>query len=134
MPYQVQTQSIPKPQEAPPLQGRIVSSAEEILPGEVPMNGTTSIFPLADGSGIITKTWGKDGLIKQMLYVPPFEEQKVENEKEDSTSIILERLDKIEKLIAKNNKGNYNKKSFNNKNRQGENNGYSTNSFESNSK
>lgn len=95
------------------IQGRIVASAEDITPNEVPMNGNISIFPLADGSCILTKTWSNDGIIKTGLYVPytPPQNNSEEEEKkisEDTSAIILEKINKIEKMIAKNYKRPYN--------------------------
>lgn len=103
------------------IQGRFIQKAEDIVPGEILMNGETSIFPLIDGSGILTKTWSNDGIIRTGLYVPyvpPTQEEETEEKKtsEDLMAVILERLDKIEKMIVKNNNNNYkynnNKKSY----------------------
>lgn len=96
------------------IQGRIVANAEDITPNEVPMNGSVSIFPLADGSCILTKTWSNEGIIKTGLYVPYIppqnnsEDQEEKKSFEDISAIILERLDKMEKMIAKNYKRPYN--------------------------
>ena len=64
MPQQVPQQN-PQPQVnfTQNLDGRIVNSAEEITPNEVPMNGSVSYFPLKDGKRIIGKRWNSDGTI-----------------------------------------------------------------------
>lgn len=50
------------------LHGRIVNSANDILPNEVSMDGTISFFPLSDGSGVIGKQWNSDGTIRTYTY------------------------------------------------------------------
>lgn len=115
--------SQPQPQaQVQLIQGRVIKNAEEIVPSEIPMNGSTSFFPLADGSCIFTKTWNGKGTIDTniyTLYIPPKEEELEDNSVDNNNNIIfntiLERLDNIEKMIV--NKTQQNKKTYNNKNK-----------------
>lgn len=54
--------------QAPAINGRYINSIEEIMPQEVSMSGTPSLFPLADGSAIIAKQWANDGTIRTVRY------------------------------------------------------------------
>ena len=111
--YQNQPQMQPQPQpqvqqpqqqaQAKVIQCRGVNSDSEILPNEIPMDGSVCLFPKNDWSCIYAKTWSSDGTIKTFI----FECQKPENQGEEQPvnkeySAILERLDRIEKSIKKN--------------------------------
>ena len=106
------------------LAGRVVSSEKDIRPNEVPMDGSTAIFPQADRSCIHVKWWGNNGLIEGVTYVL----QQSENQQTAQSPFdeILTRLDKIEKSLARNNqKSFYNKPRSNNStpvNKEGESN------------
>lgn len=80
--------------------GRLVDSPDEIAPKEVPMDGSLGVFPLRDGSGIITKSWMSDGTIRTTRFVK--EEQA--SAKADPYNDILIRLERLEKQM--NNKFN----------------------------
>ncbi len=48
-------------QKPPAMSGRVVSQEADITPQEVPMDGSFSWFPMADGSAVIGKRWNSDG-------------------------------------------------------------------------
>ena len=50
--------------------GRMVTNADEIVPQEVPMDGSVSLFPQNDYSCIYAKTWTKEGTIATLKFVP----------------------------------------------------------------
>lgn len=56
-------------QKPPAMSGRVVSQEAEITPQEVPMDGSFSWFPMADGSAVIGKRWNSDGTITTLRYV-----------------------------------------------------------------
>lgn len=93
--------------------GRIVNRVEDIMPMEVPMDGTVALFPLADWSGICVKVWASDGQIKTFNFIP--EEVSTFTAVEDNTQNkeVLERLDRIEEMLSK--QQNFYKKSYNKK-------------------
>lgn len=74
--YQYQYQ--PPAQQAPMTQqsifGRMVNEESEIMPNEVPMDGTIAFFPRVDLSAIIAKQWVQDGTIKTVTFVPVIQE------------------------------------------------------------
>ena len=77
------------------LNGKIVDSIDVVKATDVPFDGSVSYFPLADGSGIVTKQLQMDGTSKIMVYKP------VENEKIETKYITYEDFDnEIKKLRA----------------------------------
>lgn len=80
--------------------GKVVTRPEEITPSDVPMDGSMSLFPLADGSSIIGRTWNNDGTIRTIKYVIQNDIPVAEESKPDANiAEILNRLDTIEKLL-----------------------------------
>lgn len=51
------------------LPGRFINNESEIVPGEVPMDGSISFFCTNDLSRIIIKQWNNSGLLDSMTYV-----------------------------------------------------------------
>lgn len=77
--------------------GRTVQNIAEVVPQEVPMDGSVALFLMADLSAIFAKAWNR-GTISTVKYVPeqisepeptpdPFQQQ------------IFARLDAIEKVL-----------------------------------
>lgn len=93
------TQTVP--QQA--LHGRIVHSESEITPQEIVMDGTISIFPLADYSMIICKQWKSDGTIQTLRYIPKqdSEEHIVTSPIDELKKHIDDRFDLIEASLTK---------------------------------
>lgn len=99
-PIPVPVQQMQQPQRPSVVPGRTVASENEIKPNEIPMDGTISLFPLSDYSAIFAKQWKSDGLIHSVKFVPAqIEEQKQEKSFNET---VLERLDKIEKMLTPN--------------------------------
>ena len=86
------------------LKGRMVTREEDITAGEIPMDNTLSLFPLADYSCIYAKQWQPNGTIATVKYVP---EVQVQETKEVTTSgevdldELYERLGNIEHMLRK---------------------------------
>lgn len=64
-----------QPQQAQPsatqgMSGRVVADIKEIVPQEVPSDGTFGFFPMKDGSAIYAKTWNGDGTITTIRFAP----------------------------------------------------------------
>ena len=76
--YTPQYQQPNQPQYARPtmLQGKMVDSLEVIKAIDIPLDGSVSYFPMADGSAIASKQLQQDGTSKITIYKP------VEQEKE----------------------------------------------------
>lgn len=56
--------------QAKGLQGKQVESIEIVKNTEIPLDGTTSYFPVADGSAIVTKQLQTDGTCKITVFKP----------------------------------------------------------------
>lgn len=74
----------------PTLSGRIVKSVEEIVPNEVPMNGSVALFPTADMTSIYVKGWNPDGTISTIRYTPV-----VDNEQQEPTITLADVMDQL---------------------------------------
>lgn len=55
-------------QQAQGLQGKLVDNIEVVRALDIPLDGTTSYFPLANGSAIVTKQLQQDGTSKIVVY------------------------------------------------------------------
>ena len=72
------------------LLGKSVDSVEVVKAMDIPLDGSTSYFPLTDGSAIVTKKLLSDGTSKTIVYKP------VEEPKSESPKYIT--LDELEKM------------------------------------
>ena len=74
------------------LYGKQVDSLEVVKAIDIPLDGSVSYFPLANGSAIVTKQLQQDGTSKITVYEP-------NTQKEDTKFATIEDIDKrIEKL------------------------------------
>lgn len=77
------------------LNGKQVDSIETVKSMDIPLDGSISYFPIANGSAIVTKQLQQDGTSKITIYEPK-EQKETKEEKLD-----LNKLDDIqENLIA----------------------------------
>lgn len=77
--YQQPTQQYMQPiQMSKPigLLGKVVDNIEVVRATDIPLDGSTSYFPLSDGSSIVTKQLKADGTSKIVVYKPVDEENK----------------------------------------------------------
>lgn len=58
------------------LQGKVVDNIEVVKAIDIPLDGSTSYFPLADGSAILSKQLQQDGTSKLIVYKPISNEDK----------------------------------------------------------
>ena len=58
------------------LLGKVVDSIDVVKASEIPMDGSTSYYPLSDGSCIVTKQLQNDGTSKMVVYKPTQEDKK----------------------------------------------------------
>ena len=74
------------------LYGKQVDSLEVVKAIDIPLDGSISYFPLANGSAIVTKQLQQDGTSKITIYEP-------KTQKEDTKFATIEDIDKrLEKL------------------------------------
>lgn len=91
----VQTQQV----EPEHVNGRFISSHDEIAPSDVPMNGRVSIFPMSDYSCIFAKKWDANGNIVTVKYVPAVEAQPNQGEGiSNDNSALMELMDKVNNI------------------------------------
>lgn len=57
------------------LQGKSVDSVDVVKAMDIPLDGSISYFPLADGSAIVSKQIQNDGTSKTIIYRPVIDEQ-----------------------------------------------------------
>ena len=83
------------------MSGRVVSQESDITLQEVPMDGSFSWFPMADGSAVIGKRWNSDGTIQTVRYAPEATEpQQPVDVVPAYVSDISSRLDRIEGILT----------------------------------
>lgn len=82
------------PQASLGLQGKLVDSIDVVKAIDIPLDGSISYFPIADGSLIVTKQLQKDGTSRTVIYKP------VEQEAEKKVDYITSA--EFEKRIAEN--------------------------------
>ena len=58
------------------LLGKVVDSIDVVKSLEIPLDGSTSYFPLANGEAIISKQLQNDGTSKIVVYKPAKEDKK----------------------------------------------------------
>lgn len=83
------------------LYGRVVASPDDIMPNEVPMDGTPSFFPKEDFSCIYGRKWMPDGRIVPVTFVPQVDTQAdpEPNQNGGQMEEILAKLASIEALL-----------------------------------
>ena len=73
----IQTQPyIPPMVQQQTLLGKVVDNIEVVKAMDIPLDGSTSYFPLSDGTGIVTKQLQNDGTSKMVVYKPVQEDKK----------------------------------------------------------
>lgn len=92
--YQQQYQQYQPTWQPRQIQGRTVSSPDEITVQDVPSDGSLALFPSSDGSCIYGKRWESNGSISTCVYV----QQQVETERPDRIQDISDKLDTCERL------------------------------------
>jgi hypothetical protein len=73
----IQTQPyIPPMVQQQTLLGKVVDNIDVVKAMDIPLDGSTSYFPLSDGTGIVTKQLQSDGTSKMVVYKPTQEDKK----------------------------------------------------------
>lgn len=57
------------------LQGKSVDNIDVVRAMDIPLDGTVSYFPLADGTAIVTKQLQQDGTSRTIIYKPVNEQE-----------------------------------------------------------
>ena len=80
--------------------GRMIYSPNEIMPQEVPMDGSVSLFPMHDWSCVYGKWWTSNWQIQTVKFVLEKPKKQID-ESAVSLSDISERLNKVERYLFK---------------------------------
>jgi hypothetical protein len=51
-----------------PIRGRIVTSEQDIVPAEIPMDGSICLFMTEDCKKVIAKQWNSNGVLQSIIY------------------------------------------------------------------
>lgn len=92
------TSPLQNPMQNSPLQnrqflnGKSVDSIDVVKAMDIPLDGSISYFPIADGSAIVTKQLQTDGTSKTIVYRP------VNEEKKDTPAYVT--MSELEKTIS----------------------------------
>ena len=88
------------------LQGKSVDSIDVVKAMDIPLDGSISYFPLADGSAIVSKQIQSDGTSKTITYRPVIDEQieqikyaTLEDVKQEIKNIDLGDIDDLKEEI-----------------------------------
>lgn len=87
------------------IRGKVVSSVEDIMVNDVPMDGSQAVFVKSDMSEIYTRGWRSDGTIVSHVYRPvePPKMDEANNVPHTDINTIYEaindRLDRIDKRL-----------------------------------
>ena len=104
-PYQPQLSQLQQTTRAV-IFGKTVSDESQILPSDVPMDGSIAIFPLQDYTRIYAKQWTKNGTIQTMVYIPQPTQQETTANSSD-LDILTSHIDsKIDEVLTALNKRN----------------------------
>lgn len=95
-----------KPQETqqqspPPLNGRLINEERDILPKEIPMDGSVSVFPKSDFSYILAKAWNANGTIDTVKFIPDIPAAQPQTSTDTNMQQILDKLNKMEETLSK---------------------------------
>lgn len=80
----------------PPINGRTITTEQEITPRDIPMDGSVTYFPLADFSAIIGKYWDDTGTLRKMCFVRADESNQNGSENGVTLDMVLAKLEEIE--------------------------------------
>lgn len=69
-----------------PIRGRIVTSEQDIVPAEIPMDGSICLFMTEDCKKVIAKQWNSNGVLQSIIYSISSNEQAAINKLELTAS------------------------------------------------
>lgn len=95
-----------QPEQSYDILARTVESENDILPREIPMDGSFRLFVKRDLSKIYAKTWGGNGLPQTIEYEPVKKQEPADTQKQVQTQdsqillAIFERLINVENQLS----------------------------------
>ena len=90
------------------LQGKIIDNIEVVKAVDIPLDGSTSYFPLADGSAIVSKQLQQDGTSRIVIYKPLVGEQEkpIKYATETDLESIKKEIEELKKKVGDHNESN----------------------------
>lgn len=83
-----------------PIRGRIVTSEQDIVPAEIPMDGSICLFMTEDCKKVIAKQWNSNGVLQSIIYsISSNEQAQSECQNGDNTGELKAQLDRIENML-----------------------------------
>lgn len=99
----VYQQQNPQPQQsqAPAMQGKWVKTENDIVPMDIPQDGSVVVFPQTDLQVIYLKKWEGNGTITTVPYIPNVAQQPQEPTPEQQfQNSVQQRLSNVEQLLV----------------------------------
>lgn len=90
----------PMPFNQQRLNGRMIQSPSDVMPSEVPMDGSVSYFPMQNGQSIVAKQWDASGNLLVREYALQREPDSKADTDDSFQANVLARLDGIENVLA----------------------------------
>ena len=74
------------------LQGKTIDNLDAVKSADIPLDGSISYFALADGSAIASKKLNQDGTSKIVVYKPVSENEKTDEPKYVTESVLNDKI------------------------------------------
>lgn len=100
--YQAPVQQQNSQPQAPAMQGKWVKAENDIVPMDIPQDGSVVVFPQTDLQVIYLKKWEGNGTITTVPYIPNIPQQQPQGptpEEQFQTSV-QQRLTNVEQLLV----------------------------------
>lgn len=82
------------------LQGKVIDNIDAVRVADIPLDGSISYYPLADGTAIVSKQLQQDGTSKIIVY-KPMNTQETRYVTENELKDIREEIDSLKKQLEK---------------------------------
>lgn len=97
----VQQQNAPQQPQAPSMQGKWVKEEKDIVPMDIPQDGSVVVFPQTDLQVIYLKKWEGNGTITTVPYIPNIPQQSKDPTPEEQFQMsVQQRLSNLEQMLV----------------------------------
>jgi len=107
-PYQYYTPYTQQYNRPAVLQGKTVDNIDVVRAIDIPLDGTTSYFPLADGTAIASKQLQQDGTSRIIIYKPILGDQEKQTKYVTETDLenIKKEIEELKKKVGEQHESN----------------------------
>lgn len=96
-----QQQQVPQQPQVPSMQGRWVKEEKDIVPMDIPQDGSVVVFPQTDLQVIYLKKWEGNGTITTVPFIPNIsQEPKGPTPEQQFQASIQQRLSNMEQMLT----------------------------------